>query len=866
MMYHCCDRLRRNAVDAHPTLNGIDHLEVLDRDAPPGPNPPNEPLRQRTLLVRLLKPVPTSLRREQVRIDGGERVRHIAVEWVAPASAPPPSTSPAERAYFNALPEPDHVLLVRVNAHGDHSPYTLQLVRSPLDAAPPETFDPRLAEIGFSFKVECPSDFDCQATPTCLEEPPPAPMIDYLAKDYASFRRLILDRITQLVPGWRERGAADLGVTLAELAAYLGDQLSYRQDAVATEAYLGTARLRSSLRRHALLVDHRMHDGCNARVWLHLEVQGADVALTQAGARFYTRVPGAAPRLTPGQPADDAALRARPEVFEPLHDATLRQAHNRLDFHTWGDRRCCLPAGATRATLSGHHAGVTVGQTLLFEEVLGPLTGEASDADPMHRHVVRLTGVRFRSPDDPALPLTDPLTGEAITEIGWAAADALPFPLCISSVTDRDHGETHLPQVSVARGNMVLADHGFTLPGAESLGQVPPPRLAYPPDRDLSRCGAVAPTEMPARFRPALSRGPLTWAGTVPVAGSALPGQRRAFDPLAPASEAMRWSVDDALPQIALEGNDGVSVRLWQARRDLLNSAADARDCVVEIEHDGGARLRFGDDTHGRRPAVGTAFQARYRVGNGRAGNVGAEAIAHVASAHATIRQVRNPLPARGGVDMEDAATVRRRAPQAFRRQERAVTPDDYAEVSQRHPGVQRAAATLRWTGSWHTVFVTVDREAGLPVDTAFERGIARHVDRYRMAGHDTEFNDPVYVSLEIELLVCVAPGHFRSDVRAGLLAVLGNRRLPDGHTGLFHPDRLSFGQTIYLSQIYAVARQVTGVASVNATVFQRQGVASRHHLDDGFMRMARLEIPRLDNDANVRERGVLRLNLFGGQ
>ena len=863
MIYHCCDQLRRNAVDAHATLNGIDYLEVVDNDAP------TFELRQRTLLVRLLKPVPASLNKAQVRIEGGERVRDIGIEWIAPASAPPASVSAAELALYAALPEPDHVLLVRVDAYGDHSSYTLRLVRSALDDTPPPGFDPRLAEIAFSFKVECPSDFDCKRVVVCPDEPTPAPVIDYLAKDYASFRRLILDRITQLVPGWRERSAADLGVTLAELVAYAGDQLSYRQDAVATEAYLETARRRTSLRRHALLVDYHLHDGCNARVWLHLTADAANVALSQSATRFYTQLAGVTPRLTPVTPEDEAALRARPVIFEPLHDAVLHQAHNELTFYAWGDRRCCLAKGANRATLSGHQAALSAGDALLFEEVLGPATGESGDADPAHRHVVRLTSVQFNLPDDPAQPLTDPLTGDAITEIVWAAEDGLPFPLCISSVTDSDHDESYLANVSVARGNMVLADHGYTLPTDESLGDVPPARLAYPTDRDGSRCDGAAPMAIPPRFNPGLAQSPLTFAGTVlkqvSLAGVTT-NQRLAFDPSAPAASAMVWRMQDTLPEIVLESTLGVLTEPWQPKRDLLNSDADAREFVVEVEHDGSARLRFGNDTHGRRPETGMAFSARYRVGNGRAGNVGAGAIAHVVNIDPDILAVRNPLPAQGGVDMEDAATVRRHAPQAFRRQERAVTPEDYAEVTERHPGVQRAAATLRWTGSWHTVFVTVDRDGGLPVDAGFETEIARHVDRYRMAGHDTEFNDPVYVSLEIDLLVCVLPNYFRADVSTGLYEVLSNRVLADGRLGLFHPDNLSFGQTVYLSQIYAAVRQVAGVASVNATRFQRQGIADAHYLADGYMRLARLEIPRLDNDANFQEHGVLRLNLFGGK
>ena len=171
---------------------------MLDNEAPAG-SP-----RQRALFLRLLKPVPASFTAEQVRIEGGERVRDIHVEWVGPASSPPPAATPAEQAYFAALPAPDHVLAIRTDRYGDYSPYLLSLVRSPLDSTPPQGFDPRLSEVSFSFKVECPSDFDCKPVTDCPVEPASAPVIDYLAKDYPSFRRLILNRITQLVPGWTD--------------------------------------------------------------------------------------------------------------------------------------------------------------------------------------------------------------------------------------------------------------------------------------------------------------------------------------------------------------------------------------------------------------------------------------------------------------------------------------------------------------------------------------------------------------------------------------------------------------------------------------------------------------------------------------
>ena len=61
-------------------------------------------------------------------------------------------------------------------------------------------------------------------------------------------------------------------MTLVELLAFAADTLSYRQDVVANEAYLNTARQRISVRRHARLVDYYLHEGCNARAFVHFKV------------------------------------------------------------------------------------------------------------------------------------------------------------------------------------------------------------------------------------------------------------------------------------------------------------------------------------------------------------------------------------------------------------------------------------------------------------------------------------------------------------------------------------------------------------------------------------------------------------------
>src|SRR4029077_3602469 len=201
-----------------------------------------------------------------------------------------------------------------------------------------------------------------------------------------------------------------------------------------------------------------------------------------------------------------------------------------------------------------------------------------------------------------------------------------------------------------------------------------------------------------------------------------------------------------------------------------------------------------------------SGLQATYRAGNGTAGNVGAEAIAHVVASTstplATITSVRNPMPAQGGVDPETLDEVRSFAPWAFRTQERAVTEADYADVAQRQSEVARARATLRWTGSWYTMFVTVERKGGQPVDDPFRNRIRNFLEQFRLAGFDLEIEAPKFIPLDIAFSVCVAAGDFRSTVKEALLNVCSNRVLPDGTRGFFHPDNFTFGQSVYLSRM----------------------------------------------------------------
>jgi hypothetical protein len=331
------------------------------------------------------------------------------------------------------------------------------------------------------------------------------------------------------------------------------------------------------------------------------------------------------------------------------------------------------------------------------------------------------------------------------------------------------------------------------------------------------------------------------------------------------AYDLMHFDANTATPVITLASVLGADKKTWHAEQDLLADGPVDTHFVVEIESDGTARLRFGDNVNGLRPDSETDFTASYRIGNGTAGNVGAETL--VLCDDANVVQCTNPLPAIGGVDPETADQIRRRAPQAFLTQERAITMPDYVRVAEMNAQVENAVATLRWTGSWYTVFITAEPNGAGNLTATLRKELKKNINRYRLAGQDIELESPQYVSLLIALAVCVDPTYFRSDVAKALSEVLGSRVSPDGTKGLFYPDNFTFGQAVYLSRIFAAARKVAGVQSVVATAFQPQAAPPTSiFLAKGEIPLGPFQIARLDNDPSLPDHGQLTLCMQGGK
>ena len=238
-------RNRLQLVIASTTVNGIDFIELPAVNAT-------------TLYVHFLNAVNVNVPGIAATISGGDRITGITVtpiqsgsDWSVDANGYP-------------------ILAVTVSMPGDFSTYTLTLTGAPLD--------PMYQSATFSFKVLCPSDFDCAPRRDCClrrnRRCPPSTILPRISRaSNLRFREFSAQRY----PAWQERSEADFGVMFMESLSAVADELSYLQDRVAAESALLTATQRRSLVSMARLVDYEPTPALSASTMVQCQVVGSTV-------------------------------------------------------------------------------------------------------------------------------------------------------------------------------------------------------------------------------------------------------------------------------------------------------------------------------------------------------------------------------------------------------------------------------------------------------------------------------------------------------------------------------------------------------------------------------------------------------------
>jgi hypothetical protein len=732
-------------------------------------------------------------------------------------------------------------LALRVGPVGDYSTYTIDLI---WDAS---RIDPFFSSIGFKFRPGC---FTNDCAPALPGRPAtPSPAIDYLAKDYDSFRHTLMVAMAARVPGWQSTSEADHDQVIIDLFAAAGDELSDYQDRVMNEAYLATARKRVTLARHARLVDYHIHEGNQASTWLAVEITTRVVPFSLTSQEIVVWTGDA-------EPSPDAIFfRSREHRLPADQQVRFDPLVNRLRLHTWGNAQPALRAGSTSADVVPDVSGAAQAEAdalrdlvrngqlrqLLIAERLNPLTGNIPGHNPTKRQLLRLL-----SGMDAAETIHDPVTNTRLVRLHWRREDQLRFDYSFTTFCSG----TPVDNVSLFYGNLVRVHEGRPM-----VAWFHEPGTSLPSDTNdekhriferLDRSGddrdwVLAPLpEGPLAYLPTPANGELPARSTLHV---------------------------DVTPPSA--GTD-----VWDEVESLVHSDDSAEQgdhFMVETDERHRSVLRFGNGTNGQFLPHNAVVRAEYQIGGGHAGNIGANQLVHVrpltGALGGAIAAVWNPFDVTDGRDPEPAERIRRNAPEAYRaRQLRAVTLSDYVRRAEEIPGVSRAAARYAWTGSWRTVRVVIDPDGTTELSAALREAVAAHLESVRLIGEDLELRPPRYVPLELHVAVCADEAYWREDIRFVLEQEFSDGYTSDGRHAFFHPDAWTFGQALHRSAIEGRILLIAGIKHVMGVTMKRFDAPTLGGSGGEVLEMGFDEVVLCANDPDHLERGLIRFEVAGGR
>ncbi|GGJ33382.1 putative baseplate assembly protein [Deinococcus roseus] len=261
--------------------------------------------------------------------------------------------------------------------------------------------------------------------------------------------------------------------------------------------------------------------------------------------------------------------------------------------------------------------------------------------------------------------------------------------------------------------------------------------------------------------------------------------------------QVVRLSRAPVLPRsVAVHVRAGNETQTWTRVNDLHEAAPEvilpdptlppavkkvyqeqSRVFVLDAES---GEIHFGNGLRGTRPAPQSQIRADYAYSVGARGNLGEKAISSIE--HPRIK-VLHSYPTWGGADAEKVQDAEKRIPQLFQHGQRAVTAEDFKNLTYSTPGIEVGRVELLSQKTPGTVRLLVvpqhdaaHMDAPMP-DTLFLQAVCDHLDPRRLVTTEVVVYPPRYrqilVSIGLEAQPGVAFSQVQDDVKAALRAFL---------------------------------------------------------------------------------------------
>jgi hypothetical protein len=275
----------------------------------------------------------------------------------------------------------------------------------------------------------------------------------------------------------------------------------------------------------------------------------------------------------------------------------------------------------------------------------------------------------------------------------------------------------------------------------------------------------------------------------------------------------------------------------WTETLDLFS--AGPTDRVYELNPDTG-QILFGDGTNGMIPPpddgsqpTGNVTATSYQFGGGSSGNVGATSLTKVVGVSGVVSfDANNALPAAGGDDEESVSSGVARAPAVVRSRYRAVSAADFEALAMETPNTRVARANAlsntrpgcvsgSTPGAVTLVLVpdvpfsaSITVPIGLP--TLVAQAVQAYLDQRRLITSEVYTSAATFRQVTVTASITLTAGSSASVALGAALNALNTyfHPLVGGDDGTGWP----FGGTIYFSRVFQILLNLAAPVAAGAT------------------------------------------------
>jgi len=530
--------------------------------------------------------------------------------------------------------------------------------------------------------------------------------IDYTSRDYYALRDALIRRVQERTGGkWAGNDPSDFGVALVETFAYMGDLINYYIDRIANESYLGTATQRQNVLNLASMLGYTAGGYSSATVNVTLT---NSVNVGYRGQIGATQLTGGTARLV--IPNDNVNADPSIGIGDQVNVSGLsRSEYNGTFTITSKDLGTneieYVPLNLTVSAVGDGTNVVFTTSTahgILQNEIITTSGFGTGSFNLANKTVTAVTGTTFTV----AASVSGSASGGTVKYADIASNNSISgFVHNIGYVTV-PAGTQLLAEIS---NNGIVSQVIFTTQAQAVIPFVNTDGTAGS-QTVLAKHGMDVST---------LNSNQASTALTPDINGELIGYSTGEADQVLSLLESQ---VD--ISTLAIYVENGNTFDSWTSTQYLEDESSTAKKYKVSIDADYNIFINFGDGIGGAIPTKGARIKATYYKGAGLVGNIPAGAISQVydvPGATSTTKTLimskvtpSNFSAATGGDEPESMDSIRHNAPRALRALTRAVTLEDFANLSLSIPRVGKASAVASLPTSV-SVYISPERSTLSP-------------------------------------------------------------------------------------------------------------------------------------------------------